>query len=115
MRCIGKILRRGIEVVVVIVRQETIFKSLVSTFGAQGLRMTVKLLWAELNPPTAAASSWVAVRRMLVSLFARASAGTANRTVAVPSVPASSSSVCGSTATMPRSSNAVRCRRTAAP
>ena len=49
MRCIAKILRRGIEVVVVIVRQETIFKSLVSTFGTQGLRMTVKLLPAELN------------------------------------------------------------------
>ena len=34
MPCIGKILRREIEVVVIIVRQETISKSFVSTFMA---------------------------------------------------------------------------------
>jgi hypothetical protein len=69
---------------------------------------------AALNPPRAAATSLVAMRRTLASMPCTASAGTANRTVAVPSVPASSSSAWGSTATLlPLSSRASRSRRTA--
>ena len=60
----------------------------------------MNVLLAELNPPTAAVASLVAVRRILASLAGRASAGTVNRTVAMPSAPGPSSSVAGSTATI---------------
>ena len=66
-------------------------------------RITLNVLRALLNPPTAAVPSLVAVRWMLASLAGRASAGTFNWTVAMPSAPAPSSSVGGSTAmTLPR-------------